>query len=627
MKKLTTNFVFILFALTSFIYAEEETFPKFADGTAPTSFKELWKGVDPRKEPLDVEVLKEWEEDGVILKVLRYRVGIFKGKKAMMAAVYGYPKNGSKLPALVQIHGGGQYADYKAPLSNAKRGYATISIAWAGRISAPNYNVNPNIVKLFWEDKKDDPQYKLTTDWGALDVYHAPSREGKDAFTQLPTYDWSYDSVASPRNCSWVLAAYGARRAITFLEKQAVVDADKIGVYGHSMGGKLTVLTTGSDKRVKAAAPSCGGISHIRSADPLFRATIGDDAYLKEIKVPIIFLSPANDFHGLVKDLPAAIQSIQSKEWRITSAPHHQHQDTDEYEVATQLWFDQHLKGKFIYPETPILNIGTNQNTGVPTISIDVDASKQIERVDLYYTQNGKLIEKMGERDDTNNSKNKFWYHSKAKKVGESYVVKAPIFSEEKPFWIYANVTYKMTESVAGVGYYYGAYNSDKYVVSSKINLLSPDHLRVMRIKGTLQSTSMIEDFSKDWEREWFSYRPENWSRSTHKVYDDRYKAPHGSRLVVKVKSEQVNKLVVVLNDYAVEVDLKGNNVENTFELKPENFKNAEAVTLKNWKDLHTLKLSDSEVLRKGRGKDQKIAKFGAQWKGESPSFQSLYWK
>ena len=46
-------------------------------------------------------------------------------------------------------------------------GYATLSIAWAGRISAPGYQVTPNEVKLFWEGKTDDPKYKLTTDWGA----------------------------------------------------------------------------------------------------------------------------------------------------------------------------------------------------------------------------------------------------------------------------------------------------------------------------------------------------------------------------------------------------------------------------------------------------------------------------
>ena len=67
-----------------------------------------------------------------------------------MAGVYGYPKGAKNIPGLLQIHGGGQYADYKAPLFNARRGYATLSIAWAGRISAPGYRVSPNEVKLFW---------------------------------------------------------------------------------------------------------------------------------------------------------------------------------------------------------------------------------------------------------------------------------------------------------------------------------------------------------------------------------------------------------------------------------------------------------------------------------------------
>lgn len=39
------------------------------------------------------------------------RVGVFKGRKAMLAAIYGYPKEavsgGKKIPGLVQIHGGG----------------------------------------------------------------------------------------------------------------------------------------------------------------------------------------------------------------------------------------------------------------------------------------------------------------------------------------------------------------------------------------------------------------------------------------------------------------------------------------------------------------------------------------
>ena len=65
--------------------AEQETLPALIEGRAPQNYEQLWKGFDPQKEPLDVEVLKEWEQDGVVLKVIRYRIGIFKGKKSMIS--------------------------------------------------------------------------------------------------------------------------------------------------------------------------------------------------------------------------------------------------------------------------------------------------------------------------------------------------------------------------------------------------------------------------------------------------------------------------------------------------------------------------------------------------------------
>ena len=132
----------------------EDTLPALRGEKAPQTWNEAWRGFDPRKEPLEIEVLKEWEEDGVVLRVLRYRIGVFKRTKAKMACVYGFPKDGRRLPGLVQIHGGGQYADYQAPLTNAKRGYASLSISWAGRISAPGYRVSPNEVKLFGKEKR-----------------------------------------------------------------------------------------------------------------------------------------------------------------------------------------------------------------------------------------------------------------------------------------------------------------------------------------------------------------------------------------------------------------------------------------------------------------------------------------
>ena len=63
----------------------------------------------------------------------------------------------------------------------------------------------------------------------------------------------------APTQQQRVLADAGARRGLTFLEQQSEVDAQRLGVYGHSMGGNLTLYVAGTDQRVQVAAPSVGG--------------------------------------------------------------------------------------------------------------------------------------------------------------------------------------------------------------------------------------------------------------------------------------------------------------------------------------------------------------------------------
>ena len=213
------------------------------------------------------------------------------------------------------------------------------------------------------------------------------------------------------------------QEGLTFLERQPQVDPAKLGVYGHSMGGKLTVLTAGSDKRVIAAAPSCGGISDRYSSNPLHLATVSDPPSLKKISCPIVFLSPSNDFHGRINDLRTAITEIPAKQWRITCSPHHNHQDTPEYEVLTQLWFDQYLKKSFKFPQTPSLNmiLGCGE---IPFVTLGLDETGMKE-VDVYYTQQGQID---GKKDNSNNTKNRFWHHAKVFKSKGKWSTELPIF-------------------------------------------------------------------------------------------------------------------------------------------------------------------------------------------------------
>jgi len=603
----------------------EDSLPPLTGGKVPQTFEQLWAGYDPQKEPLETEVLKQWEEDGVVLRVVRYRIGIFKGQPAMMAAVYGFPKGGTSLPGLVQIHGGGQFADSKAPLTNAKRGYATISIAWAGRVSAPGYEVNSDTVKLFWEAKTNDPAYKLTTDWGALDAYHAPCRNAKNGFPDMTApASWTLDALDSPRNNSWFLCALGARRALTFLEQQPEVDPKRLGVYGHSMGGKITVMTAGADARVKAAAPSCGGLSDLNSGNALFRATLCDDQYLQRITCPIIFLSPANDFHGRIDDLQKALGEIKSQDWRITCSPHHSHQDTEPYQVAGLLWFDQYLKGEFQFPQTPEVSMELKTAAAVPSFTVNPDSSRQIISVDIYYTQQGQMD---GKKDDRENTIARFWHHADAKPNGKIWTADLPLLTVEKPLWVYANVRYALDKPVTGAGYYYGRYTAQQFNLSSRMLVATPTQLKAAGVLATTKPSLLIESFEKDWQKEWFTYElTDNWARKTHKLHDPQWQAPAGAKLALEVRCEQPHKLVVGFDDYAAEVRVTGGNDWQRTVLQPADFRNAAGASLADWKGIKELRLGPQETLRgKIDGKDKSVT-LGASWQGPKPQFRNLRW-
>ncbi len=621
---MTTHFLRLTILVTLLGQLRAETLAPLDGKPAPQTHQQLWADYDPRAEPLDTEVLHEWEEDEVVLRVVRYRVGVFKGEKAMMAAVYGFPKGGKSLPGLLNIHGGGQYADYKAVLTNAKRGYATITIAWAGRISAPDYRVGPKEVKLFWEGKTDDPNYKVTTDWGALDAYHAPSKNGKDAFVTIRdgSEDWTFDDVESPRNSSWFLCTMGARRALTFLENQAEVDANRLGVYGHSMGGKLTVATAGSDARVKVAAPSCGGISDRYNDNPLHRNTVGDSPALKAIRCPTIFLSPANDFHGHINNLVQATAELGQNDWRVTCSPHLNHRDYPENEVATQLWFDQHLKRSFAWPKTPQTTLNLNTSHGIPTMVVRPDGSRPILGVEIYYTQQGFDD---GDRQKRENRMSRFWHYAPSTKNGEVWTAALPVFSTELPLWVYANVIYPLDEPVTAAGYYFGEFTAERFNVSSLIQLIPAAELQAAGVRATLQPSPLIETFQGDWRKAWYRHDRDDWGLRTHKVYHPMWAAPAGAKLALDVLAAEPNKLVIGLDQHAAEVVLSGQGAWQTVTLGAAEFLNAENEPRGNWDGLKELRILAAEHLR-AKDRSQKPRLVGAGWKGAPPQFRNLRW-
>jgi hypothetical protein len=595
-----------LFSLFITSLLAEDSLPTLKNDFVPSTVEEAWAGFDPRKEALDVEVIKEWEEEGVVLKIIRYHIGTFKGKKAMMAAVYGYPKGAKNLPAIVQIHGGGQSAQDAFVIANAKNGYATISIAWAGRIKSSQYTVTNKEKEMFWTGNKNHPDYRLTTDWGAVDAYHHYCRFKGNNFVQNPPSESTVDPVKSPRNSGWFLVTLGARRAITFLERQAEVDANKIGVYGMSMGGKLTVLLAGADDRIKVAVPACGGISDLSTGRSL--PAVADDSYLKRITCPIIFMSPANDFHGKVEDLPQAVKGIQSKQWRIVSSPNKNHSDNAEYTAGAMLWLDQFLQGNFKMPKTPQSQLKLTTKNHIPSFSVIPDPSKTILAVDIYYTTNGQ-----------GRAADKYWRQVPATEKAGRWTASLPLGAIDTPLWAYADITYALDKKITGVGYSGRRFETDRFHLASLVQMSRPEDLKKAGVMATLKRPEFLESFANGWktwtqDQKFHRYRKPLFANS-------EYQAPSAdAKLVIDLRAEKANTVIIAIDKHVTELKLEGGSQWQIFTLKPSDFHNGNGGKLASWEGIKEIMIGEFKRF----GKQNKL--YGAPWKGKKVELRNLRW-
>lgn len=605
--------------------SQKDTFVPCNAENVPKNYEELWSDYDPTAEPLEVEVLKEWEQDNVIMKVIRYRAFRYKGENAMMAAVYGYPKGAKKLPGLVQMHGGGQFAHYNAVLTNAKRGYVTISVAWGGRINAPGYMVDAN-ARVAYINK--EPKALVTTNYGVIDGFHAPSTHPGIQSNSVKPSEWSIDPVPSPRNACYFLWTVAGRRAITFLQAQKEVDPNKIGVYGHSMGGKLTAHIAGSDSRIKAAVPSCGGFNEFApseeelqdlSARLLFN-NMYNSSFTSHIACPILYLNPINDFNGVTDNSRVTFESMQTKDYGIVSSPHRSHGDNGEHFVSGQLWFDAKLKGTFDFPSNPKTKLKLGK---IPTLTVEVDDRQKILEVDVYYTQDG-VVYKGG--NDRNNRKSRYWHYAKPVLKGGKWVAELPVEATDRELWAYAHVKYALDKTVAGAGYGYQNYKSKVFHLSSVMDKAMPEELVKAGAEILVKPSLVIEDFGKNWKKGYYEGQENRWSYSGHQLYSLLFKAPsEDAKMVIELKSAQKNRMMISLDSYFTMVEIKGGGKLQTITLSREDFKDKKKNVIPSWDRVLIFTLSANEALSSAEKSDKKSNPYD-KWRGPHPEFKVIKW-
>ncbi|MEI7776363.1 MAG: dienelactone hydrolase family protein, partial [Verrucomicrobiota bacterium] len=514
---------------------------------------------------------------------------------------------------VMHMHGGGQRAFLEEVKTYVDRGYAALSVNWGGREME--------------EARPDDPN----TDWGVVD----PTQKNVPGYMNLLPGEKFLVDQESPKNCNWYLLTLGCRRGITFLEQQPEVDPKRIGIYGHSMGGNLTMYVAGTDARVKVAAPSVGGQgwrteSHemlggkcqqenIRGDTALFARTLGFESYAPLIQCPVLHLSGTNDFHGWMDDVYRTNALIKGQPLRYAFSPHLNHQFIAEVAVTRPLWLDHFLKGAPALPETPKSEWQLKTTDGVPVMSVTPDKnSLPVARVDIYYSFDP-------------DPRARFWRDAQAVKVGEVWVAKLPLLNADLPLYAFANVYHSLPKAE-----FLPHMPAIKEVcLSSLVHTASPRELQSAGVRATEHASVLIDDFQRGWH-DWYRFsetNTEHWQNWTRKITDPQWRGPDGACLQVTLTTPEANTLIVVAienewrsykgkrNTFVCRKPLPANPNPQTITLCAADFTDSEGKPRLNWSQLDQLGFCAQYTL-----KDEAKAPPPTKWKGKIPAFHRLAW-
>lgn len=150
------------------------------------------------------------------------------GKPTRVFAWYGLPKDfkpGTKVPAMLLVHGGGGTAFAQWVKMWNDRGYAALAMDTAGQVPSKSSGA-----KVWDRDPQGGP-----AGWG-----------GFDQVNDVPADQWPFQAEMDVILGDSLLRSFGE------------VDGDRVGIVGISWGGYLTCITAALDPRFKFAIPVYG---------------------------------------------------------------------------------------------------------------------------------------------------------------------------------------------------------------------------------------------------------------------------------------------------------------------------------------------------------------------------------
>ncbi len=495
-------------------FAQQDSLTPYTSADqVPKDALALWDSYDSSVEALDVKVHQEWKKDGVVSRLITFKVGTFKGADSRIAAYYCFPENGNKNPAFVWSHGGGQCADRNRGHYFATQGFATVDINWLGR---PLEGAKEGL-----------------TDWGKIDPTQGPNFYTKALRKHFKSSfhpdEHSVDPIISPRNSNWFMLSLAGRRALTFLEQQPEVDASKLGFTGFSMGGTITSMTA-IDKRLKAVAPFVGGTANLHENYPgmnsggvirnigdleLYKNTIDPGAYWKHVTVPVMFITSSNDFHSTLDRIYQSMDLLPHDNWRVTGNMHANHGPGPEQWIMLTHWFKQHLAGdEKNIPATPPSTFKIENNTAHFTVT---PAQKErLKDVEIYYSYHPNAI-------------TRFWKKATTTEGSDTWKATIPVYSK-LPLYTFALCRYKLAEEQP-----LERGSTKTFSINSYEHTHIPADIDLAAFKN-LPKSSLVDDFSNGMVN-WSSRDGANFK--TYKFQDPQLDTTLGNKLAITLNIKE----------------------------------------------------------------------------------------
>ncbi|WP_018969315.1 alpha/beta hydrolase family protein [Rubritalea marina] len=574
------------------LHAADSLSPFQQASDVPQNAVDLWATFDPRADALEVNVHKEWKKDGVVTRLITFKLGTFKGVESRIAAYYSFPENGKKNAAFVWAHGGGQRADRNRSHYYATQGFATVDINWGGRPL----------------EEELDPENQWGTDWGALDPTQGPgfyAKAKRKGFKRTFVADeFTIDPIMSPRNSNWFQLSLAGRRAITFLEQQAEVDPERLGFTGFSMGGTITSMTS-IDKRLKAVAPFVGGTANLNKNFPgmqtgnmihgikdikLYETTIDPGAYWPHVDIPVMFITSTNDFHSAFERINQSMDLLPHDHWRVSGNIHANHGPGPEQLVMVNQWFKQYLVGEEQHiPKTAQTTLDIKG--GNATFKVTPDQPERLEALEIYYSYDP-------------NSITRFWKSAEAVKQADGSYSATIAVHANLPIFSYALCRYSLPEEqVLERG------STKTLSINSTEQVYLPEDLDLAKGYAALKKTGLFDDFSAGLQ---------NWSTrghgsfKTYKFQDPELDRANDKVLQITLKLAKDQSILVGLGTdskflgngrdqgnfhWGCRLNKEGNNV---ISIKNTDFNTKEDETLE-WDRVvgFTLTLTDEKTKRK----------------------------